>query len=269
MKHIEILSDVEKQKMKKAGTWAARLLRHVGEKVEPGITTLELNEAAEKFGEEHDLKHAPLNYKGFPRSICTSVNNVVCHGIPDDTTLEEGDIVSIDVTPIVEGYHGDTCATFPVGEVREEARHLIETTARGLHKGLAKVEYGNRVGDIGAAIQEYVEEKGLEIVVGYTGHGIGKKFHCDPEIPHHGREGSGLRLKSGMAFTVEPMVNTEHPSTRTLDDGWSVVTKRGGLSAQFEHTIIVEDDHCTVTTKDDGQRFGDPFREFRTGEIFE
>lgn len=264
-RQLEILSGDEIEKMREAGQTAAELLNQLGEMVEPGVTTGELDDHAVAFAEEHGVEHAPHNYKGFPRSICTSVNRVVCHGIPaDDEPLQEGDIISIDVTPVTNGFHGDTCATFFVGETSEEAQRLVDVTAESLRRGLGEVAAGKRLGDIGAAIQEYVEAQDFAVVRDFIGHGIGRKFHASPQVPHFGNYDTGMRMKSGMAFTIEPMINVGDYATEVLDDDWTAVTADGSLSAQFEHTIIVTDDGVNVTTLLDGQ---DPFAESPAGVV--
>lgn len=264
-RQLEILSGDEIEKMKSAGALAATLLNKLGEQVEPGITTGELDQMAVEFAEEHGAEHAPYDYKGFPRSICTSVNEVVCHGIPeDDQVLEEGDLVSIDVTPILDGFHGDTCATFFVGDPDEQTRELVHVTAEALRRGLGEVKAGKRLGDIGAAIQNYVEAQGFSVVRDFIGHGIGRKFHASPQVPHFGSYNTGMRMRPGMAFTIEPMVNVGDYPTQVLDDDWTAVTEDGTLSAQFEHTIIVTEDGVEVTTLLDGQ---DPFEESPAGVV--
>ena len=256
-RRLIVLSEDEIEKMRAAGRLAADLLCHLGEMVEPGITTQDLDDEAMAFAEKHEVEHAPLGYKGFPRAICTSVNEVVCHGIPEEArTLEDGDIVSIDVTPILDGFHGDTCSTFPVGEVSETARDLIQVTADCLMRGIREIRAGKRLGDIGAAIQEHAESNGFSVVRDFIGHGIGRTFHGAPEVPHFGERGSGLRLRRGMAFTVEPMINVGDYPTQVLDDDWTAVTTDGSLSAQFEHTIVVTQTGVEVMTMREGL---DPF----------
>lgn len=264
-RQLEILSDGEIEKMRSAGRLAAELLNRLGEMVEPGVTTGELDDEAVEFAGDRGVEHAPYDYKGFPRSICTSVNHVVCHGIPsDEQVLEEGDIVAIDVTPISNGFHGDTCATFCVGEPDEETRRLIEVTAEALRRGLGEVGAGKRLGDIGAAIQNYVEAQDFSVVRDFIGHGIGREFHAAPQVPHFGSYNTGMRMRPGMAFTVEPMVNVGDYPTQVLDDDWTAVTKDGSLSAQFEHTVIVTRDGVEVTTLVEGQ---DPFEESPAGVV--
>ncbi|MGM0557268.1 MAG: type I methionyl aminopeptidase [Myxococcota bacterium] len=256
-RRLIILSEDEIERMRAAGRLAADLLCHLGEMVEPGITTQDLDDEAMAYAEKHEVEHAPLGYKGFPRAICTSVNDVVCHGIPEEgRTLEEGDIVAIDVTPVLDGFHGDNCATFPVGEVSETAQKLIQVTADCLMRGIGEIRAGKRLGDIGAAIQEHAESNGFSVVRDFIGHGIGRTFHGAPEVPHFGNRNSGLRLRRGMAFTVEPMINVGDYPTKVLDDDWTAVTTDGSLSAQFEHTIVVTQEGVEVMTMREGL---DPF----------
>lgn len=257
---IELLSKREREKMRAAGRLAAELLALLGEKVKPGVSTQELNDFAEQWTREHGAVSAPLGYPGgsnpFPRSICTSINEVICHGIPaPNQVLKEGDIINIDVTPKLEGYHGDTSRTFFVGEVSDETRRLVEVTEECLRRGIAEVKPGARIGDIGAAIQEYAESQGYSVVRDFVGHGIGKVFHTAPQVPHHGRRGKGTRLEPGMCFTIEPMINQGTWEVKILDDGWTAVTADGKLSAQFEHTICVTEDGVEVLTLREGQTY--------------
>ena len=266
-RNLEILSDSEIEQMRNAGREAAGLLAELGRRVEPGVTTGELDDYAVEWAEERGVEHAPHEYGDppFPRSICTSVNEVVCHGIPkDDQTLEEGDLVSIDVTPIIDGFHGDTCATFFVGEPSDEARRLVEVTAEALRRGMKQVRAGKRIGDIGAAIQNYVEAEDMSVVRDFIGHGIGRKFHAAPQVPHFGRFNTGMRMRPGMCFTIEPMVNAGNYPTHVLSDEWTAVTQDNSLSAQFEHTIVVTREGVDVMTLTDGQ---DPFSESPAGVI--
>jgi methionyl aminopeptidase len=236
-------------KMRKAGRVAAKLLRHLGAMVRPGISTQDLDDEAQRLAAEWGFINAPLNYRGFPRSICTSVNQVICHGIPSaEVILREGDIIGIDVTPIVDGFHGDTCATFFVGEPSNEIRKLVEATAHALRLGIATVRHGSRVGDIGHAIQEYIEPLGYSVVYAFAGHAIGRIFHGDLMIEHTGRRGQGPVLETGMCFTIEPMINLGVPDARVLADRWTAVTTDGRWSAQFEHTLCVTPSGVEVLT---------------------
>ncbi|MDF0556049.1 type I methionyl aminopeptidase [Kamptonema sp. UHCC 0994] len=237
---LVLLSSRELEKMRNAGRLAAELLNHLEPMVKPGVSTLELNDEAERWTLAHGAKSAPLGYKGFPKSICTSVNEVVCHGIPNSKQiLKEGDIINIDVTPIVEGFHGDTSKTFFVGTPAPKTKKLVEVTEECLRRGIAEVKPGARIGDIGAAIQEYAEAEGFSVVQNFAGHGIHRIFHTVPEILHYGKRGTGKRLRQGMVFTIEPMINEGTWEVEILDDGWTAVTQDGKLTAQFEHTVAV------------------------------
>lgn len=252
-KPVEIKSSKEIEKMRAAGRLAAQLLDYIEPFVKPGVTTEELDRLCAEWTKARGAISAPMNYGSpknpFPKHICTSVNQVICHGIPNKKqVLKEGDIVNIDVTPILDGYHGDTSKTFCVGKVSDVARHLVETTYKSMMLGIAEVKSGNKVGDIGAAIQEYAEGQGFSVVRDFVGHGVGKIFHTEPSIPHYGVRGRGLRLKTGMVFTIEPMINVGTWEATTLSDGWTAVTKDGALSAQFEHTVAVTDDGVDILT---------------------
>lgn len=240
---IKLKSDAEIDAMRPAGKLAAKTLMMIEEYVKPGISTLELNNLCHEFIVNAGGICAPLNYHGFPKSICTSVNEVVCHGIPNaKQKLKEGDIINIDVTPIVDGYHGDTSKTFFVGKPSPEAKKLVEVTRQCLERGIEAIKPKARLGDIGAAIQEYAEAQGFSVVRDYVGHGIGKTFHEDPQVQHFGERGKGRRLQPGMVFTIEPMINEGDFRTKLLKDGWTALTADGKLSAQFEHTIAIRQD---------------------------
>ncbi len=241
---ITLLSRREIEKMRRAGRLAAKLLNHLEPMVQPGITTQELNDEAERWTKAHGAVSAPLGYTGtvapFPRSICTSVNEVICHGIPSPhRVLEDGDIINIDVTPILDGYHGDTSRTFFVGTPSPIAKELVTVTEECLRLGIAAVKPGGRIGDIGAAIQHYAEGNGFSVVRDFVGHGVSHIFHTTPQVPHYGIKGKGTKLRPGMVFTIEPMINEGTYEAMMLPDGWTAVTKDGKLSAQFEHTIAV------------------------------
>lgn len=252
-RQLELLSKDEIARMRDVGRLSATLLKRLGAMAEPGVSTQDLDDEAVAFAEKHGVKHAPYQYKGFPRSICTSVNEVVCHGIPSESVvLKEGDLVSIDTTLIQDGFHGDTCATFFVGTPSEEARKLAQVTAQSLLAGLEVVEVGNRVGDIGAAIQKYAEGLGYSVVREFQGHGIGRTFHTAPDVPHFGRKNTGTRFRPGMSFTIEPMINIGNWPVKILEDGWTAVTRDGSLSAQYEHTVIVTEDGLEIMTVADG-----------------
>lgn len=246
---IELLSSRELDKMRQAGRLAAQLLEHLEPMVKPGVTTLQINDEAERWTKAHGAKSAPLGYQGFPKSICTSVNEVVCHGIPNaKQILKDGDIINIDVTPLVDGYHGDTSKTFFVGTPSPTAKKLVEVTQECLIRGIAEVKPGARIGDIGAAIQEYAEAQGFSVVRNFTGHGVHRIFHTAPEIPHYGKRGTLKRLRAGMVFTIEPMINEGTWEVEVLDDGWTALTLDRKLSAQFEHTIAVTNSGVEILT---------------------
>lgn len=237
---ITLMSQREIEKMRQAGQLAAQLLAYLEPMVKPGVSTLELNDAAEEWTQKHGAKSAPLGYHDFPKSICTSVNEVVCHGIPSaKQILRDGDIINIDVTPIVDGYHGDTSRMFFVGEPSPLARKLVEVTEECMWRGIREVKPGARIGDIGAAIQEYAESQGFSVVQDFVGHGVGRIFHTAPQIPHYGKRGKGKKLRPGMVFTIEPMINVGTWEVEVLPDKWTAVTKDRQLSAQFEHTVAV------------------------------
>lgn len=249
---IVLMTAEELDKMRKVGRLAAQLLDHLAPLVQPGISTLELNDEAERWTQAYGARSAPLGYYGFPKSICTSVNQVVCHGIPtEDQILQEGDILNIDVTPILQGYHGDTSRMFTVGQVSETAQRLIQVTEECLLRGIEAVRPGGHLGDIGAAIQVHAEAAGFSIVRDYVGHGIGRKFHMDPQVFHYGRRGHGRKLRPGMVFTIEPMINEGTHEVTTLRDQWTVVTQDRKLSAQAEHTVAVTREGVEILTRGD------------------
>jgi len=234
--------------MLKAGQLAAQALDMLTEHVRPGVTTETLDELALEFALDHGAYPAPLNYRGFPKSICTSINHVVCHGIPGPKPLREGDIVNIDVTLILDGWHGDTSRMYPVGHIPRRAERLIYVTYEALKRGIAAVRPGATTGHIGAAIQEYAEAQRCSIVRDFCGHGLGQVFHDRPNILHYGEPGEGVRLEPGMLFTIEPMINLGKPHVKVLTDGWTAVTRDRELSAQFEHTVGVTENGCKVFT---------------------
>jgi methionyl aminopeptidase len=251
MSSVEIKSPKEVEAMRRACRIAAETLLEVADLIRPGITTDEINRFVHDDTLRRGARPAPLNYHGFPKSVCTSVNEVVCHGIPGPQRLKDGDIINVDVTSIVDGFHGDTSATFYVGQPSKAARHVTEIARRALELGIRQVREGARLGDIGAAIQEFAEGEGCSVVRAFVGHGIGRRFHEPPQVSHVGTRGSGLRLKAGMCFTIEPMINAGGYEVDILDDGWTVVTRDGSLSAQFEHTLVVTKTGCEVLTKRD------------------
>ncbi len=240
------------------GAWRQKSLEMIEPHAQPGITTGELDRICHRYiTETQSAIPAPLNYHGFPRSICTSVNEVVCHGIPSDTKkLKNGDIVNIDVTVIKDGYHGDTSIMVAVGEVAPHAQRLISVTQECLYRALELVKPGTTLGDIGHVIQTHAEKNYYSVVREYCGHGIGKVFHEDPQVLHYGRMGTGLVLEPGMTFTIEPMINAGRRHTRlNQKDGWTVTTKDGRLSAQWEHTLAVTEDGCEVFTRRHSENF--------------
>jgi methionyl aminopeptidase len=234
--------------MRKAGQLAAAALDMLVPHVVPGVTTARLDDLAFEFAMDHGAIPAPLNYRGFPRSICTSVNHVVCHGIPGPKPLREGDIVNIDVTLIVDGWHGDTSRMFPLGAVSRRAERLIDVTFEALQRGIKAVKPGHTTGHIGAAIQTYAESQRCSVVRDFCGHGLGRVFHDRPNILHYGERGDGIVLQPGMLFTIEPMINLGRPHVKILPDGWTAVTRDRELSAQFEHTVGVTEEGCEVFT---------------------
>jgi methionyl aminopeptidase len=246
---VTIKSPEEIEKMRVAGRLAAQVLEMIIPHVQAGITTDELDRICHDFiVNEQQAVPAPLNYKGFPRSICTSINHQVCHGIPGDRRLKNGDILNIDITVIKDGFHGDTSRMFCIGKPSVVARRVVDVAHKALWLGIAQVRPGARLGDIGHAIQTYVEANHCSVVREYCGHGIGRVFHEDPQVLHYGEPGTGLKLEPGMTFTIEPMVNAGRRHTRLLADGWTVVTKDHSLSAQWEHTILVTPDGHEVLT---------------------
>ncbi|MGA3301990.1 MAG: type I methionyl aminopeptidase [Methylovirgula sp.] len=234
--------------MRKAGHLAAEVLDLLTEHVRPGVTTEFLDNLVFDYALSHGAYPAPLDYRGYRKSICTSINHVVCHGIPDRKPLREGDIVNIDVTLILDGWHGDSSRMYLVGEVSRRAQRLVDVTYEALMRGIAAVKPGATTGDIGAAIQDYAEAERCSVVRDFCGHGIGKLFHDEPNILHYGRRGEGTVLKPGMFFTIEPMINLGRPHVKILSDGWTAVTRDRSMSAQFEHTIGVTETGCEIFT---------------------
>lgn len=234
--------------MRKAGRLTAEALDVMTDAVKPGVTTEALDKLAFEFAMDHAAYPAPLNYRGYTKSICTSINHVVCHGIPDDKPLRDGDIVNIDITLIVDGWHGDSSRMYYVGEVPRKAQRLVEVTYESLMRGIAAVKPGATTGDIGHAIQSYAEAERCSVVRDFCGHGLGQLFHDEPNILHFGRKGEGAVLKAGMLFTIEPMINLGKPQVKVLSDGWTAVTRDRSLSAQFEHTIGVTNGGCEIFT---------------------
>lgn len=245
-------------KMREAGRLASEVLDYITPFVKPGITTNELDRLCHDYMTQVQhtipapLNYAPPGYTPYPKSICTSVNHQVCHGIPSDKVLKSGDVLNIDITVIKDGYHGDTSRMFCVGEVAPHAKRLADLTYQAMWLGINQIRPGARLGDIGAAIQVFAEAQGLSIVREFCGHGIGKRFHEDPQVLHYGRRGTGVELKPGMIFTVEPMINAGKRDIKVLGDGWTIVTKDHSLSAQWEHTVLVTADGYEVLTVSSG-----------------
>jgi methionyl aminopeptidase len=234
--------------MRRAGRLAAEALDMLVAHVRPGVTTEQLDDLIVEFALDHGAIPAPLNYRGFPKSICTSINHVVCHGIPGPKPLREGDIVNIDVTLVLDGWHGDTSRMYAVGAISRRAERLIDVTYEALMRGIAAVRPGHTTGHIGAAIQSYAEAERCSVVRDFCGHGLGQVFHDRPNILHYGEAGQGIELKPGMFFTIEPMINLGKAAVKVLADGWTAVTRDRELSAQFEHTVGVTADGCEVFT---------------------
>tara|TARA_Y100000590_G_C15495666_1_gene929546 strand:- start:156 stop:932 length:777 start_codon:yes stop_codon:yes gene_type:complete len=237
------------EQMRIAGSLGARTLDEITSHVKPGVSTKKIDKICYEFIRDNGGYSAPLFYRGFPKSCCTSVNHVVCHGIPAEKYLEEGDIVNIDVTAIVNGWHGDTSRMFYVGDVSIKSKNLVSATYNAMMKAISIIKSGTHLGDIGETIQTYVERKGFSVVRDFCGHGIGKIFHQSPNILHYGKKGDGIKLETGMIFTVEPMINEGIYNTKLLNDGWTAVTKDKSRSAQFEHTVGVTDNGFEIFTK--------------------
>jgi methionyl aminopeptidase len=252
---IEILNPTELIGMRKACKLAAKMLSLIEPIIAPGITTEDIDDLVVRLAKEHGAKNAPLGYHGFPKSVCTSINEVVCHGIPSkDRILKQGDIINVDVSPFLDGFFGDTSKMFLVGNVSAKAKQLVEITQKCLWAGIREVAPDKRVGDIGAAIQELAEENGFSVVRDFVGHGIGKVFHHPSfQIPHYGKRGTGRRLVEGMIFTIEPMINEGTWEVKVLADKWTAITKDGKLSAQFEHTVRVTSTGVEVLTLRDDE----------------
>ncbi|HEX2650965.1 MAG TPA: type I methionyl aminopeptidase [Burkholderiales bacterium] len=255
---VVIKSQEEIARMRVAGRLAAEVLDYIAPHVKPGVTTGKLNDLCHAYmtGVQGTvpapLNYAPPGYKPFPKSICTSVNHQVCHGVPGERVLKAGDILNIDVTVIKDGYHGDSSRMYYVGEPGIQARRLVDVTYECMWRGIEQVRPGARLGDLGAAIQAHAERHGYSVVREFCGHGIGRRFHEEPQILHYGKPGTGLRLEPGMTFTIEPMINAGKAAIRELADGWTIVTKDHSLSAQWEHTVLVTDTGCEILTRSEG-----------------
>ena len=245
--------------MRKAGKLAAEVLDYITPFVKPGVTTETLDKKCYDFILKNKAIPAPLNYKGFPKSICTSINHVICHGIPGEKVLLNGDILNIDITVILDGWHGDTSRMFWVGKPSIKAIKLIETTFEAMWRGIEEVKPGATLGDIGFAIQNFAEKKGYSVVRDFCGHGIGRVFHDSPSVLHYGKKNEGIQLKEGMFFTIEPMINVGKYDVKILSDGWTAVTRDKSLSAQFEHTICVTSSGYEVFTLSPKNLYYPPF----------
>ena len=247
---ISVKSKSELEKMRKAGIIAGNALHFGGRSIKVGMTTFELDKIIHDYIVKNGAKPSFLGYGGFPASACISINNQVIHGIPSKKVrIQEGDIVSIDVGAYIDGFHGDTAYTFAVGKISEEAQQLLKVTEESLYKGIEKAIVGNRIGDIGHAVQEHCEAYGYGVVRKFIGHGVGRQLHESPEVPNFGREGHGPRLVAGMTIAIEPMINAVGEDVKTLPDGWTVLTKSGSLSAHFEHSVAVTPDGPVILTK--------------------
>ena len=249
MSGIIIKTEEQIEGIRKSSRLTRDILDMLTERIVAGITTDEIDRLAHEYTLAHGAVPAPLHYKGFPKSVCTSINNVVCHGIPDSTVLREGDILNVDVTTILNGYYGDSSRMFLIGEVSEEARTLVEVTRQCLYLGIEQVKPGNTLGDIGHAIQQHAEGHGYSIVRDFIGHGTGVQFHEPPQVRHFGKPGTGVVLEPNMTFTIEPMINVGGYEVEVLADGWTALTVDGSLSAQWEHTVLVTRDGVEVLTE--------------------
>lgn len=246
---VHLKSAIEIDRIRTSCRIAAETMLRVAEELKPGVTTLHLDQVANRYIVGQGAVASALGYRGFPRSICISINEEVVHGIPGERVVQEGDILAVDIAVKKDGYHGDMNVSMKAGQITADAQRLLDTTHQSLEQGLAACIPGQRLGDIGHAIQSYVEERGFSIVREYCGHGIGRNFHEDPQLLHYGIAGTGRRLQAGMVFTIEPMVNEGVPDTRVLDDDWTAVTADGKLSAQYEHTVVVTHDGPDVLSR--------------------
>ena len=236
------------EKTRSAGLIAAGALDEVAKIAKPGTRTEEIDKLCFEYLNDHGAYSAPLFYRGFPKSCCTSVNHIVCHGIPSEKVLKEGDIVNVDVTALKDGWHGDTSKTFEIGEVSVKAKKLVQTTYDAMMNAIKIIKEDIFLGDIGATIQKHVEAEGFSVVQDFCGHGIGQQFHKEPNVLHYGKKGTGEKIRAGMIFTIEPMINLGKYETKTLNDGWTAVTKDKSLSAQFEHTVGVTNNGYEIFT---------------------
>ena len=239
---INLKTPDEIEKIREAGRLVIMGVDNAEAMIDPGVTTNDINEMVYTFAGEHGAVCAPFNYRGFPKSVCTSVNDVICHGIPDAYSLKDGDIINVDITYILNGYYADASKTFFVGQPSPEARHIVSVTAVSLQEAINMLKPGNTIGDIGWAIQNYAEGQGCTVVREFVGHGLGSSFHEPPQVPHFGKKGQGITLVPGMVFTVEPMINLGRPELFIAEDGWTAITRDRKLSAQFEQTFLITDD---------------------------
>ena len=246
---VRLYNDADFDAMNEAGQLTARALDHVAEMVKPGVTTEEIDDFVHQFGLDNNAPPATLNYRGFTKSCCTSINHVVCHGIPNNKPLREGDIINVDITYVLDGWHGDSSRMYAVGAIKRAAERLIDVTYESLMLGIEAVKPGATTGDIGAAIQKFAENERCSVVRDFCGHGVGKLFHDMPNVLHYGRAGEGIELRPGMIFTIEPMINLGRPHVKVLPDGWTAVTRDRSLTAQFEHSIGVTEDGVRIFTK--------------------
>ena len=246
--NIRLKKEADVEAIRKAGKLVMETLDMVEERIEPGLVTEEINTLVHKFTVKNNATPAPLNYRGFPKSVCVSVNEVICHGIPGPYALKDGDIANVDVTTIIDGYYADANKSFWVGTPSPDARKIVDVARESLKRAIAMVKPGNTIGDIGWAIQTYAEDNGCSVVREFVGHGVGFDFHESPQIPHFGRRGQGIEIVPGMVFTIEPMINLGEKSLRVLRDDWTAVTRDGSLSAQFEQTLLVTENGCDSLT---------------------
>jgi len=245
---IKLYNEADFAAMRAASQVTAACLDELADLIKPGVTTQAIDDFVAEFGRAHDALPATLNYRGFTKSCCTSINHVVCHGIPNEKPLREGEIVNVDVTYVVNGWHGDSSRMYAVGSIKRAAERLIEVTYNSLMLGIEAVKPGNTTGDIGHAIQTYAESERCSVVREFCGHGVGKLFHDAPNILHYGSPGQGEELRAGMIFTIEPMINLGRPSVKVLNDGWTAVTRDRSLTAQFEHSVGVTETGCEIFT---------------------
>lgn len=245
---IKIYNEEDFAGMRKASQITAKCLDELSHMIKPGVTTQEIDDFVYEFGIKNNAFPATLNYRGFTKSCCTSINHVVCHGIPNEKPLREGEIINVDVTYVIDGWHGDSSRMYAVGEIKRAAERLIEVTYQSLMLGIEAVKPGNTTGHIGEAIQKYAEGQRCSVVREFCGHGVGKLFHDAPNVLHYGHAGEGVELRPGMIFTIEPMINLGRPSVKVLGDGWTAVTRDRSLTAQFEHSVGVTENGCEIFT---------------------